>query len=89
MKNVLFLVSFVWIVQTAQAQLIVKVYEAPETEAIVQQHRKIAILPMKVTMRDTKSSKKNRMSAEDLQRMEESYREGFQNSMYSWFLNRN
>ena len=37
-------------------------------------------------MRDTKSSKKNRMSAEDLERMEATYREGFQNSMYSWFL---
>ena len=86
MKNLLILWSLVFTVQSASAQLIAKVYEAPETEAAVKQHQKIAILPMKVTMRDTKSSTKNRMSAEDLQRMEDSYQEGFQNSMYSWFL---
>lgn len=73
-------------VQAANAQLIAKVYEAPETEERVKTHQKIAILPMKVTMRDTKASQKNRMSAEDLQRMEDTYQEGFQNSMYSWFL---
>ena len=86
MKNLFVLLSLLFVVQSASAQLIAKVYEAPETKELVKTHEKIAILPMKVTMRDTKSSKKNRMSPEDLERMEESYREGFQNSMYSWFL---
>ena len=86
MKHLLSIIGLLLLVSTANAQIVAKVYEAPETESLVKEHQKIAILPMNVTMRDNKPSKKNRMSPEDLERMENDYQESFQNSMYSWFL---
>lgn len=68
------------------AQLTAKVYEDPNIERIVANHKTIAILPMDVTVRDVKAKEKNRLSPEEIEKMEEVYRSGFQNSMYSWFL---
>lgn len=70
------------------AQLTAKVYEDPKVEALVRQHKSIAILPLDVVMTDTKSNKKNRVPQKELDKKAKEYQKAFQNSMYAWFLKR-
>jgi len=90
MKKTIFILFALFVVSSIQlnAQLTAKVYEDPNCERIVIRHKKIAILPLDVTMTDTKANKKNRVSPEDLERKALEYQKAFQNSMYAWFLKR-
>jgi len=88
MKKIFFLTLLfaVCLTVSVDAQLTAKVYEDPNIERLVLRHKKIAILPANVTVKDTKSNKKNRMSPEEMKSQEEDYRSAFQNSMYAWMM---
>lgn len=86
MKNLFLAVLFFISVHIAFGQLSAKIYEHQTLDKYVSNHKSIAILPMDVVLRDTKAKEKNRTDPEELKRMEKSYQETFQNSMYSWFL---
>lgn len=88
MRIIALLVFGLLLSQNGMAQLTAKVYEDANLERIVKKHKTIAIVPVNATVRDVKSKKKNRISPEELEEMEKEYRDGFQNSMYGWFLKR-
>ncbi len=71
-----------------QAQIIGRVYSDPNIREIVREHKKIAILPLAVTMQDTRPMRKKRVAQEDLDKMALGYETAYQRSMYSWFLRR-
>lgn len=86
MKKTISVLVLICVFGYSKAQLTAKVYEDPSLSGMVAAHTTVAILPMDVTVKDVKSNKKNRMTLEEIKDAEESYRSGFQNSMYSWFL---
>jgi len=73
---------------TVSAQLTAKVFEDPNCEQIVKEHKTIALLPVEVIMTDNRPNKKKRASPEELEKQALLYQKGFQNSMYAWFLKR-
>jgi len=87
-KSLFLVMSLCLLTLATQAQLTAKVYEDPNLESKVRNHKSIAILPLDVFMSDTKANKKNRVSPEELALKAEEYQKAFQNSMYAWFLKR-
>lgn len=76
----LFFIGFAVMAQT-------KLYENPKFESITQDHKVIAILPLKTTVKLRPKDMKQ-MSAEQIKNLEINEGENIQYAMYSWFLKR-
>lgn len=80
---VLTLIMFVSIATFAQTHL----YENPNFDKIAQNHKIIAVMPFKSTVKLRPRQMKD-MKPDQLAKMEVSEGEGVQSAMYSWFLKR-
>lgn len=81
----LLIALFVMIGLSAKAQT--SLYTHPNFDNIARDHQIIAVLPFEATV-SLRPKDMERMSAEDIAKMEESEGKSIQSAMYSWFLKR-
>ena len=84
MKKLLFLSLFLFIF-TINAQT--NLYENPSFDAIAKNHKTIAIIPFNAQV-ELRKKQMEKMSKEDLIRLEKNEGKSIQLAMYSWFLKR-
>ncbi len=84
MKNKLFFIAFI-VSTTILSQT--NLYENPEFDKIAKNHKSIAILPFKATVK-LRPKEMAKMTADQFKRLEKSEGKSIQTAMYSWFLKR-
>ncbi len=82
-KNLFLALLFIDTIAKVQTNL----YENPKFDSIAKNHKSIAVLPFKTTVKLRKKQMKE-MTSEDLKKLEIAEGKSIQTAMYSWFLKR-
>ncbi|MFY7671291.1 hypothetical protein ACOSP6_09435 [Tenacibaculum sp. MEBiC06402] len=85
MKKIFTLIVFTITVFSAYSQT--SLYENPDFDEIAKDHKKIAILPFRAQV-ELRKKQMEKMTTEDLHKLELAEGKSIQTAMYSWFLKR-